>query len=127
MINWQIPYAATGISNDGKTLYLKIPEFIDFTDVDMYPKRYWFTRGALHIKSLIIEDIERQKDILIAKNTKLRLGGIIKVSFTFGHNSAKPDEVENWIDIKVDNLFKVTKILHHTETNELELITERIR
>jgi len=98
---------------------------IDFTDVDMYPKRYWFNNKELVIKSLMLEDIEKQKDILISKKIELMLGDAIKVDFKFGHNTEHVYRKENWIDIYVKGVFKVTKIIPRMLTNEIELIVKR--
>lgn len=100
-------------------------QIIDFTDVDMYPKRYWFNAKEIVVKSLIIEDIKKQKDTLISKRTQLLVGDAIKVDLKFGHNTEYPYAKENWIDLYVKGIFKVTKIIPRVDTNEIELIVKR--
>jgi hypothetical protein len=100
---------------------------LDFTDVDLYPKRYWFVRDELVIRSLIVENIATQRDVLIAKKDKLMLGDAIEVSFIFGHNaSQKEEDGELWVDYAVNGLFKVTKIDMFGD-NELELTVKQIK
>jgi len=99
-------------------------QVIDFTDVDMYPKNYkydYLYKRAL-VRSLIIEDIVRQQDILMKKKTHLLLGDVIKVHFTFGHNIARKEKKEIWIDVTINSYFKVIKII--PRDSEIELFVK---
>ena len=99
---------------------------IDFTDIDMYPKKYSFNSASrdLSIKSLMIENISRQQEVLAAKKTQLILGDVIEVNFKFGHNTAPHETNENWIDVQVKAQYKVIKIIPHSLTNEIELVVK---
>lgn len=102
---------------------------IDFTDIDVYPK-YWCNSNKggkliFTITSVILEDIERQQSILAKKKTQLILGDCIKLSFKFGHNLSKDKTKENWVDVYVDGIFKVTRIVPGS-SNEIELIVKQI-
>ena len=105
-------------------------KIVDFRDIDLYPKKYWRNikdgRERFVIRSLVIEDIERQKDILVAKETHLVLGDAIQVDFRFGHNIAKKGEAEDWIDARVSGVYKVLKIVFHRASNEIELFVNKV-
>lgn len=100
-------------------------KIIDFTDIDLYPSRYWanFIRGSLvfTIRSLNIEDIFRQEVVLTAKKTHLMTGDCIRIDTKFGHNIARAHEKEHWIDVPLDGLFKVIAIISLPERSEIEL------
>jgi hypothetical protein len=63
----------------------------------------------------------------MAFNTKLLLGDCIHVSFKFGHNTAKKDEPENWVDVHVQGVYKVLKILPDCEMNTIELCVKEVK
>jgi len=98
---------------------------VDFTDVNIYPKHYWYNikNGVkdFKIKSFIIESITSQLNVLLRKKTQLLLGDLIKVDTKFGHNISKKTEPENWIDVSISGYFKVTGIEPLPETNEILL------
>jgi len=100
-------------------------KIIDFTDIDLYPSRYWanFVRGSLvfTIRSLNIEDIFRQEVALMTKKTQLMIGDSIRIDTKFGHNTARAHEREHWIDVPLDGLFKVIDIIPRPELSEIEL------
>ena len=98
---------------------------IDFTDIDMYPKKYWYTKGMLTIKTLVLDNVERQEQALTAKNDQLLLGDAMKVSFTFGHNTEPDGLPEKWIDLPVEGVYRVTKIIPRPDTKEIELVVRR--
>lgn len=103
---------------------------IDFTDVNIYPNQYQFSiKGStriFNIKSFVIENIRNQLDVLINKKSKLLLNDCIKVDTVFGHNTAKKEEPDNWIDVPVKGYFKIFGIEHLTETDEIELKVKQI-
>lgn len=105
----------------------KIRKVIDFTDINVYPKRYWFNHKngdrILVIRSLMIEDVHRQSPDLMELD--IECGDLIKVDFVFGHNESKTD-VEDWIDIRVSGIFKIMKIIPWEETCEIELSIKEI-
>ena len=98
---------------------------IDFTDVNIYPKNYWCNQKngsrRFKIRTLVIENIKTQLNVLMTKQTQLMLGDAIKVRTKFGHNIATKKAPENWIDVSIDSCFKVTSIVPLTETNEILL------
>ena len=102
-----------------------ILKIVDFTDVNLYPKKYWYNwkdgKLVFTIRSFIIENIDIQAEMLLAKKTCLMLGDNIRVNLKFGHNFAKKNEPENWMDVHIDDIFKVTRIVPHDLLNEIEL------
>jgi len=97
---------------------------VDLTDIDLYPRRYKYHNGHVEIQSLIIEDIERQKTKLIAKQSYMNLGDSIRVYFKFGHNIGKPNEKECWEDIIISGIYIVTRIVPHEWHNQIELVVK---
>lgn len=97
---------------------------VDLTDIDLYPRRYKYHNGNVEIQSLIIENVERQKDKLIAKQSYLNLGESIRVFFKFGHNIGKPNEKECWEDIIISGIYIVTRIVPHEWHNQIELVVK---
>lgn len=85
----------------------------------MYPGRYCFNGVDCIVRSIIIEDVEKQQNILLSMEKKLVLGDSIYVSFKFGHNTAKKEEPENWVDVYVEGVYKVLKIFPQLNTIEL--------
>jgi len=102
-------------------------KIVDFTDVDIYPKSYKiFVKNGKEVfalQSLIIENIERQQNTLVAKKTQLFLGDRIKINLHFGHNIGK--DKEEWMDVHVSGNYKVTKII--PLNNEIELQVKKVR
>ena len=98
---------------------------VDFTDVNLYPRKYWYNwkngKPVFTIRSLMIEDIDRQANMLLTKKTCLLLGDSIKVDLVFGHNFAKDHEDDNWVDVPVKGIYKVVRIVPHDALNEIEL------
>ena len=100
--------------------YTSKPKLVDFTLLDLYPSKYQYIDGKVKIKSLILEDIARQAEILKRMNTNVMLGDKIKVDIKFGHF------LDNkWIDLYVKGIFKVKRIIPRPTYNEvLFLVTE---
>lgn len=100
-------------------------KIIDFTDVDLYPNRYWVNKKndqlVFTIRALMIERIENQLDVLGGKKTTLMTGDYIHVNTKFGHNIAKEGKSECWIDVPLIGDFKVIDIIAHKDTGEIEL------
>ena len=100
-------------------------KLIDFTDVNLYPKKYWCNtkngKMIFNIRSFVIENIENQLSVLLTKRTKLMLGDYINVDTKFGHNIAKKNEPENWIDVPVKDVFQVVGIASTKAGNEIIL------
>lgn len=98
------------------------PKIVDFTNVDLYPSRYKYINGKVSIRSLIIEDINRQHDILKKMNTTVMIGDSIRIDIKFGHY-----ENGEWIDLYTKGVFKVKQITPLKGTGEiLMLVTEVI-
>lgn len=96
------------------------PKIVDFTNVDLYPSRYRYISGRVFIRSLIIEDINRQHDVLKKMNTTVMIGDSIKIDIKFGHY-----ENGEWIDLYAKGIFKVKQITPLKKTCEiLMLVTE---
>lgn len=103
---------------------------IDFSDVNIYPKKYWvnYKNGEMvfTIKSFAIENIEEQYRVLLSKKSVLMVGDYIAFDTKFGHNLAKKDGPETWIDVPIAGVAKVTGIVP-TDTNEIILEIEKIK
>lgn len=98
---------------------------IDFTDIDLYPRRYRILKDSYaFIYSLIIENIERQKEKLISKKSQLLIGDAIEVNLTFGHNFGT-EEKEEWKDFHIFGTFVVEKIIPHPSHNQIELVVRK--
>ena len=101
---------------------------IDFKDIDLYPK-YWCNtingKKTFNIRSLTIENISNQKDILLSKKTQLVLNDEINVDITFGHNVAKKTDPEQWIDVRIRGRFKVKKINPDGDNDQIEMIVQQ--
>ena len=95
----------------------KTPKLIDFTQLDLYPSKYKYVDGKVIIKSLIIEDIVRQNDILVAMNTTVLINDLIKVDFKFGHF-----QNGEWIDLYCKGIYKVKKFSMLKATNEILML-----
>ena len=99
---------------------------IDFSEINIYPSKYWFQNSECIIRSLMIEDIRLQQDVLLSMKTQLILGDSIYVSFNFGHNIAQKDEAEIWVDVEIEGVFKVVKIIPRYESNSIELGVRKV-
>lgn len=103
-------------------------KIIDFTDVNLYPNRYWVNykngQRVFTIKSINIENIPSQVEVLGSKKTQLVTGDAIRVKTTFGHRVQ--DDPEEWEDILLEGLFKVLDFIPHIATGELELKVKQI-
>jgi hypothetical protein len=98
------------------------PKLVDFTNLDIYPSKYKIVNGKAVIRSLVIEDIERQKDVLAEMNTTVMIGDKILVDFKFGH-------LENgkWVDVYVKGVYRVKQLSAFKTTKEiLLLVTEDV-
>jgi hypothetical protein len=97
------------------------PKIVDFTNVDLYPSRYKYIDGKVSIRSLIIEDIHRQHEILKQMNTTVMIGDSIKIDIKFGH-------LENgeWIDIYAKGIFKVKQITPLKGTGEILMLVNEV-
>ena len=96
------------------------PKTIDFTDVDVYPSKYRYVEGRVSIKSLMIENITGQHDVLVGKKTTLLVGDVIKIDIKFGHLVDG-----KWIDLYYRGNLRVKKIKPFPASNEiLLLVTE---
>ena len=93
------------------------PKIVDFTEVDIYPSNYKYLDGKVTIKSFIIENIERQKEVLAKMNTTVLVGDCIKVDIKFGHF-----ENGGWIDLYAKGIYKVKKITPLKSTCEILLL-----
>ena len=101
-------------------------KIIDFSGINVYPVRYWFENNNCIIRSLMIENIDSQQDVLLSMKTQLILGDSIYVSFKFGHNIANKDETEIWVDVEIEGVFKVVKIIPRYESNSIELGVRKV-
>jgi len=101
-----------------------LKNIVDFTDIDVYPSRYWVNNknGQLvfTIRSINIENVAAQAETLGEKNTKIMTGDCIRVDTKFGHNIAKAPN-EEWIDVPLVGVFQVLDFIPHQDTGELEL------
>ena len=104
---------------------------VDFTDVNIYPRHYWYNikNGIkkFKVKSFVIESITNQVNVLRNKKTQLLLGDLVKVDTKFGHNIAKKTDTENWIDVPINGYFKVTGIQPLPETDEILLWVKELK
>lgn len=100
-------------------------KIIDFTDIDLYPSRYWVNHKngqmMFNIRSLNIEKVQDQVERLGAKKTTLMTGDAILVDTYFGHNTAKASEPECWIDVSLTGQFEVVDIIPHPDSGEIEM------
>lgn len=99
----------------------KNPKIVDFTEVNLYPSKYKLVNGELSIRSIIIENIENQRDVIIGLKTTVLIGDIIKVDFKFGHF-----ENGEWHDIYVKGHYKVKRITPLTKTCEILFLVTKI-
>lgn len=97
------------------------PKVVDFTDVDMYPSRYKIVGDKVFVKSLVIEDINRQHEILKKKNTTVLIGDSIQVDFKFGHF-----ENNEWVDYFVKGVFRVKQITPLKSTCEILMMVVEV-
>ena len=97
------------------------PKLVDFSEVDIYPSKYKYIDGKVIIKSLIIEDIARQQALLNSMNTTVLIGDHIKVDFKFGHF-----ENNDWIDLYVNGIYRVKRIIPRMEFCEILLIVNEV-
>jgi len=96
------------------------PKIVDFTNVDLYPSKYKYSNGKVTIRSLIIEDIHRQQQVLVQMNTTVMIGDSTKIDIKFGHF-----ENGEWVDLYAKGIFKVKAIMPRQATGEiLMLVTE---
>ena len=106
-------------------------KIINFTDVAVYPNRYWLNlrngEYTITIKTLVIENITQQYDILSAKNTTLLLGDCIDVDFYFGHNISTNPDIEEWVDVEVVGRFKILEFIFRAEDNAIEMRVKEVR
>lgn len=93
------------------------PKIIDFTEINMYPSKYKYVDNKVIIKSLIIEDVLKQKEALHKVNATILINDRIKVDFKFGH-------LENgaWIDLYVKGLFRIKRFQLLKTTNEILIL-----
>jgi len=100
---------------------------IDFSDVNIYPKKYWvnYKNGEMvfTIKSFAIENIQEQCRVLLSKKSVLMVGDYIAFDTKFGHNLAKKGP-ENWIDVPIAGIAKVVGIVP-TDKDEIILEIEK--
>jgi hypothetical protein len=97
------------------------PKIIDFTEVDLYPSNYKYIDGKVSIKSLIIENIERQHDVLKKMNTTVMIGDSIKIDIKFGHLVGR-----KWIDLYVKGVFRVKRITPLNATCEILMLVTQV-
>lgn len=106
-------------------------KIINFTDVAIYPNRYWLNlrngEYAITIKTLVIENITQQHDVLSAKNTTLMLGDCIDVDFYFGHNISTDPNTEEWADVEVMGRFKVLEFIYRMEDDAIEMRVKEVK
>lgn len=100
---------------------------IDLTDIAVYPRKYKVSSGGIDVSKLVIEDIDRQRDLLASKKTQLMLGDGVRVAFKFGHNLSKYSLPENWVDLNVDGVFKILKIIPRMKRAEIELEVRKVK
>ena len=65
------------------------PKVVDFTEVDLYPSKYKYVDGKVIVKSLVIEDIKRQHEVLKKMNTTVMIGDSIKIDITYWGSKRK--------------------------------------
>lgn len=106
---------------DQEIAVTKNPKIVDFSDVNLYPSKYKFVNGELNIRSIIIENIENQKDVIIGLKTTVFIGDIIKVDFKFGHF-----EHGEWHDIYVKGHYKVKRITPLAKTCEILFLVSKV-
>jgi len=97
------------------------PKIIDFTEVDLYPSNYKYVDGKVIIKSLIIENIERQHDVLKKMNTTVMIGDSIRIDIKFGHLVG-----DEWIDLYAKGVFKVKRITPLKSSCEILMLVTQI-
>jgi uncharacterized protein (DUF1919 family) len=106
-------------------------KIINFTDVAIYPNRYWLNlrngEYVITIKTLVIENITQQHDVLSAKKTTLMLGDYVDIDFYFGHNISTDPATEEWVDIEVVGRFKVLEFISRTEDNAIEMRVKEVK
>jgi len=96
------------------------PKLIDFTEVDLYPDKYRYVNGVVTIKSLRIEDIFRQHEVLRKMNTQVMVGDRIKIDIKFGHL-----QDGEWIDLYAKGIYRVKKLLPASH-NEILLFVAKV-
>lgn len=97
------------------------PKIIDFTEVDLYPSKYKYINGRVVIRSLVIEDIQRQHEVLKKMNTTVMIGDSIKIDIKFGHY-----ENGEWIDLYAKGIFLVKRITPLKATGEILMMVTQV-
>lgn len=97
------------------------PKTLDFTEVDLYPSNYKYINGKVTIKSLVIEDIERQQEVLKKMNTTVLIGDCIKIDIKFGHF-----ENGEWIDLYAKGTFRVKRITPLKASCEILMLVTQV-
>lgn len=92
----------------------KEPKVVDLSSIDVYPSRYKIVAGEVILKSINIEDVERQREALASLKTTILLGDFIKLDFKFGHYQGG-----EWVDYFVKGVYKVKEFVPNTNTKEI--------
>jgi len=98
----------------------KEPKVVDLSCLDVYPSKYKIVAGEVLLKSINIEDVERQRETLVSLNTKILIGDFIKLDFKFGHYKGG-----EWIDYFVKGIYRVKEFIPHTNTREILVILSK--
>lgn len=99
----------------------KNPKVVDFTDVDIYPSKYKYVNGKVSIRSIMIEDVDRQQEIFKRLNTTVYLGDKITIDIKFGHLVDG-----EWIDLFYKGTLRVKKILPRPATCEILMLVSEV-
>lgn len=92
----------------------KEPKVVDLSTIDVYPSRYKIVNGEVILKSINIEDVERQREDLARLRTTILLGDFIRLDFKFGHY-----QNGEWVDYFVKGVYKVKEFVPNTNTKEI--------
>ena len=97
------------------------PKVVDFTEVDVYPSKYKYVNGRVSIRSIMIENIERQHDVFKKMNTTVYIGDMIKIDIKFGHLVNG-----EWIDLYYKGILRVKKISPRQSTCEILMLVSEV-
>jgi hypothetical protein len=92
----------------------KEPKVVDLSSIDVYPSKYKIVAGEILLKSINIEDVERQREAIANLKTTILLGDFIKLDFKFGHYKGG-----EWSDYFVKGVYKVREFVPNTDTREI--------
>lgn len=94
--------------------FAKEPKVVDLSNIDVYPSKYKIVAGEVLLKSINIEDVERQREAIANLKTTILIGDFIKLDFKFGHYKGS-----EWLDYFVKGIYKVREFVPNTNTKEI--------